>query len=77
MTRPWDQANPPDESELARENRILRAHVMNLLGKLERFDNEIPQVAIDLASQFKLEMVPMEYGHKVQIKMSRRHDMGS
>ena len=37
-----------------RENKMLRAQILNLMGKLEVFDNFVPQVTIDPASTHTL-----------------------
>lgn len=54
------ELDEPTYDELKTQVKGLKAHVMNLMGKLEIRENFVPQVAIDLASQHKLEMVNEE-----------------
>jgi hypothetical protein len=74
MSKKWEDQNPQD-SDLARENRALRAHVLNLLGKLETTANFIPRITLDLASVHKLEYEETNAGSWIRRMVT--HQMGS
>jgi len=58
-----------------RQNQDLKAHCLNLLGKLEVIENEIPQVILDLASTHTLEIQRNDKGSRIRRFVT--HHMGS
>jgi hypothetical protein len=42
--------------QLFKENKLLRAQVANMLGKLDSFDNFVPRMALDLCSTMALDI---------------------
>jgi hypothetical protein len=60
---------------LRRDNNDLKAHCLNMLGKLEKLENTIPQVTLDLASTFPLDLARTDSGSKISRKLT--HHMGS
>lgn len=58
-----------------RENKMLRAQVLNLMGKLEVTDNFVPRVTIDLASTFPLTLEDTPAG--LWARRIITHHMGS
>lgn len=61
--------------ELWKENKLLRAQVLNLLGKLDCHDNFVPRMTLDLASPLAMEIDETHAGCWVRRKIT--HHMGS
>jgi len=59
------------------ENAVLRAQVMNLMGKLEVAENFIPQIALDLSSLRKLTVQATDGGIVARISMTHHMNLGS
>ncbi len=60
---------------LRRKNQDLTAHCLNMMGKLEVVENEIPQPLLDLASTHTLEIDRTEQRSKISRLIT--HHMGS
>jgi hypothetical protein len=75
MSKKWEDDHPADQSDLAKENATLRAHLLNVLGKLEVTENFIPRVTMDLASQHGLELEDTNAGSWARRKIT--HHCGS
>lgn len=60
---------------LHRENKMLRAEVLNLMGKLDVVENFVPRVVIDLASTFPLTLEETPAG--LWARRLITHHMGS
>jgi hypothetical protein len=57
------------------ENKLLRAQILNMLGKLDCQANFVPQITIDLASTLALEVEPTPAGCWVRRRTTE--NMGS
>lgn len=64
-----------ENAAFRRQNQDLKAHCLNLLGKLDAVENEIPQVILDLASTHTLEIVRNDKGSRIRRFIT--HHMGS
>ncbi len=61
--------------EFRKENQDLKAHCLNLMGKLEVIENVIPQPLLDLASTHAIELVRTE--ERSTVRRFITHHMGS
>jgi len=59
------------------ENAVLRAQVMNLMGKLQVVENFIPQITLDLSSLRKLTVEATDGGIVARLRVTHHMDMGS